>query len=297
MYLGGVLCGLAPGDAFDATLRQQLEYLDALCRADGTIPAIGDDDSGRVLTLDPSGPAAGSVLDLGFALVPGAPRREAPEGPAPDLLWVGGEKSYSKWCRMTPAARGAGWRSFPVVGVHVRRAGDWHVTAVSGPERSIGSGGHLHADVLSVVAHVGGAERILDPGTLTYAVDRDVRDRFRSSRLHSTIAIPGIEPRPFLRQFRTGPGRIAEFGSRAKRWCWSSSSRRVAAQRAGSPSTRRAGSASTTSWTRARPAQSRWDSCSARRHPRYASAARERSGSASATRVANCASNARPRLR
>lgn len=211
MFLGGVLCALAPGDAFDATLRSQLVYLDALCRADGTIPAIGDDDSGRVLPLDPPGPAARSVVDLGFALVPGAPRREAPEGPAPDLLWVGGESAYARWCRTAPAARGAGWRSFPVVGVHVRRAGDWHVTAVSGPERSIGSGGHLHADVLSIVAHVGGGERILDPGTLTYAVGRELRDRFRSSLLHSTIAIPGVEPRPFLRQFRTGPGRIADF--------------------------------------------------------------------------------------
>lgn len=211
MFLGGALCGLAPGDAFDDTLGRQLVYLDALCRADGTIPAIGDDDSGRVLPLDPQGPAARSVLDLGFALVPGAPRREAPEGPAPDLFWVGGEAAYARWRRTAPAARVAGWRSFPVVGVHVRRAGDWHVTAVSGPERSIGAGGHLHADVLSLVVHVGGVERVLDPGTLTYAVSRELRDRFRSARLHSTIAIPGAEPRPLLREFRTGPGRIADF--------------------------------------------------------------------------------------
>lgn len=211
MLLGGPLCGLAPGDAFDATVRSQLVYLDALCRADGTIPAIGDDDSGRVLPLDPSGPAARSVLDLGFALIPGAPRRDAPEGPAPDLLWVGGEAAYTKWCRTAPGSRDTNWRSFPTVGVHVRRTGDWHVTAISGPERSIGGGGHLHADVLSVVAHVGGAERVLDPGTLTYAVSREMRDRFRSARLHSTIAIPGVESRPLLREFRTGPGRIAEF--------------------------------------------------------------------------------------
>lgn len=211
MFLGGALCGLAPGDAFDAAIRSQLVYLDALCRTDGTIPAIGDDDSGRVLPLDPLGPAAPSVLDLGFALVPGAPRREAPEGPAPDLLWVGGGAAYAGWRQTAPTARPTGWRSFSKVGVHVRRAGDWHVTAVSGPERSIGSGGHLHADILSVVAHVGRAERVLDPGTLTYAVSREARDRFRSARLHSTIAIPGFEPRPLLREFRTGPGRIADF--------------------------------------------------------------------------------------
>jgi hypothetical protein len=211
MFLGGALCGLAPGDAFEASVRSQLVYLDALCRADGTIPAIGDDDSGRVLPLDPSGPAARSVLDLGFALIPGAPRRDTREGPAPDLLWVGGELGYAKWRRTEPAARPAGWRSFPAVGVHVRRAGDWHVTAVSGPERSIGGGGHLHSDVLSVVAHAGGAERVLDPGTLTYAASRELRDRFRSARLHSTIAIPGAEARPLVREFRTGPGRIAEF--------------------------------------------------------------------------------------
>lgn len=211
MFLGGALCGLAPGDAFWAMLRSQLAYLAALCRADGTIPAIGDDDSGRVLPLDPSGPAARSVLDLGFALVPGAPRRDTREGPAPDLLWVGGEEAHARWHRTVSEAPPAGWRSFPTVGVHVRRAGDWHVAAVSGPERSIGGGGHLHSDVLSVVAHVGGAERLLDPATLTYATSREVRDRFRSARLHSTIAIPEIEPRPLLRAFRTGPGLVADF--------------------------------------------------------------------------------------
>ena len=213
MFLGGLLCGFSPGEAFEATVRRQLAYLDALCRADGTIPPIGDDDSGRVLPLDPSGPAARSVLDLGFALVPGAPRRDAPDGPAPDLLWAGGEAAYARWRRAAPATRTAGWQSFPTVGIHVLRAGDWHVTAVSGPERSIPGGGHLHSDLLAVVAHARGAERVLDPGTLTYAGSREMRDRFRSARLHSTIAILGIEPRPLTREFRTGPGRIAEFRS------------------------------------------------------------------------------------
>lgn len=210
MFLGGLVCGLGRREGLDDALRAQLTYLDALCRSDGTIPAIGDDDSGRVLPLDPVGPAARSVLDLGFALVPEAPRRAGNDTPAPDLLWIGGNAAHERWRRTAPRAQPAGWRSFPTVGIHVQRAGGWHVTAVSGPARSIGGGGHLHSDVLSFTAFVGGAERVLDPGTLTYAVSRTLRDRYRSALLHSTIATPGTEARPLTREFRTGPGRVAE---------------------------------------------------------------------------------------
>jgi hypothetical protein len=53
------------------------------------------------------------------------------------------------------------------------------------------NGGHAHADALSIVLTIAGRPFLIDPGTASYTIDREARDRFRSTRLHNTLVLDG----------------------------------------------------------------------------------------------------------
>ena len=53
------------------------------------------------------------------------------------------------------------------------------------------NGGHAHADALSITLTVAGRLLFVDPGTACYTIDPARRDRFRSTRLHNTLALDG----------------------------------------------------------------------------------------------------------
>jgi hypothetical protein len=78
------------------------------------------------------------------------------------------------------------------------------------------SGGHGHADLLSVQLCVFGEPYIVDPGTAVYAADPALRDRLRCSAAHATAVVDGLSqaepdgpfawrqrPRARLRGFRS----------------------------------------------------------------------------------------------
>jgi len=203
MFVWGAAVSPSLSDAYHARVAAQLRYLDALCRPDGSIPRIGDDDSGRVACL--SSRDAPGVLDAGFALIRGAPRRRHSEEPTLDLLMTGGEDALDRWQSNERTQVSVGWRGFPNIGIYVREESDWQIIANAGPERCRAGGGHLHSDLMSIVAQTAGYEFLLDPGTLTYAGSRTARDSLRSVSAHSTLRPRDKEPRRLLEKFRTAP--------------------------------------------------------------------------------------------
>jgi hypothetical protein len=54
------------------------------------------------------------------------------------------------------------------------------------------SGGHGHADLLSVQASFGGHPYLVDPGTFRYTADDGWRSYYRSTGAHSTVDIDGV---------------------------------------------------------------------------------------------------------
>src|SRR5258708_38394441 len=54
------------------------------------------------------------------------------------------------------------------------------------------SGGHGHADLLSIQASFRGQPYIVDPGTFTYAPDEGWRSYYRSTAAHSTIELDQV---------------------------------------------------------------------------------------------------------
>ena len=54
------------------------------------------------------------------------------------------------------------------------------------------SGGHGHADLLSIQCAVFGEPYLADPGTYCYTADSDWRDFFRSSTAHTSVVVDGV---------------------------------------------------------------------------------------------------------
>ena len=193
-----IVVGEASGEAtigMRDALGRLATYLMHVARADGTLPLIGDDDGGRLLFLDrrpaddvrPTLGAAAALLgraDLAWAAGPA--RAEA--------CWLLGAQGFAALRALEPAVPTTGSRAFRDGGVFVMRDG-W------GPEASVAildcgvhgmlGGGHAHADLLSVDLTVGGTCVVRDPGTYTYTVSREERDRFRRAASHATVTVDG----------------------------------------------------------------------------------------------------------
>jgi hypothetical protein len=188
-YLLATLVARAAGDpaasALEASARQQSEYLRTLADDAGRLPLIGDDDGGQLFRFSDRGPADASVtLNVAASVLGNASLAVSP--PSADVFWILGK-------RPDIGLRGAAarWASrvFRDSGYVVSRTPDGGHLVFDAGRHGFLNGGHAHADALSVVLTVGREPLLVDPGTATYTMDREVRDRFRSSRMHNTLVL------------------------------------------------------------------------------------------------------------
>ncbi|MEZ5286657.1 MAG: alginate lyase family protein [Vicinamibacterales bacterium] len=149
------------------------------------LPLIGDDDGGSLFPI-----CTGDTADAGPSLALAAAVLDAPglagTRPHEEVAWM-----YGALPVVPPTAPSHGLEILPDSGYAVSRTtrGDHLVMDVG----ALGylNGGHAHADALSVVLTVAGRPLFIDPGTACYTVDRDRRDRFRSTGYHNTAVLDG----------------------------------------------------------------------------------------------------------
>jgi hypothetical protein len=79
------------------------------------------------------------------------------------------------------------------------------------------TGGHAHADALSVSLFGGGRELLLDPGTFTYNSAPEWREYFRSTQAHNTVRIDGRDQAESAGTFRWNTRWRAKPGFRTER--------------------------------------------------------------------------------
>ena len=190
--------GIAVPDALRERVRQMVEFLLAIRRPDGTIPAIGDDDGGTLLPMD--GRATGDVRGLFGVAAAIFGRRDfawGAEGLTPDVAWLLGPAGVRAFDDLPPAAPASDpSQVFPSGGYASMRSGwgpDAHHAIVDiGPLGCPVSGGHGHADLLSIQCSIFGEPCLVDAGTYALAADAPWRDYFRGTSAHSTVVIDGV---------------------------------------------------------------------------------------------------------
>jgi hypothetical protein len=93
-----------------------------------------------------------------------------------------------------------------------RSPGGVHAVMHAGPHGYM-NGGHAHADALSMTVSLQGVPLLVDPGTGCYTADRQVRDRFRSTKSHNALTVDGrsqsIPHGPFHWKHRAGTTLLA----------------------------------------------------------------------------------------
>ena len=176
-------------------LGQMLEFVMHMTRPDGTMPLLGDDDGGRVLMLGSDsyrsyrdGLCSGTVLF-------GREDFKAQAGLfCEETLWLLGKDAWPIFNSLSPQQPSDCSKAYKDAGYFVQRSGwadrDTHVTFDCG---GLGkpSGGHGHADALSLTLFTGGHEFLIDPGTSVYNCAPELRNYFRSTRAHNTVIVDG----------------------------------------------------------------------------------------------------------
>lgn len=170
-----------------------LDHLMYITRPDGTTPLFGDDDGGRLFTLDRRAlNDFRGALSTGAALFRRSDYKYVADGTAEETLWLLGPDGLRE-LDLIEAREPAGQSvAFEDGGYYVMRDG-WNATSNylrfdCGPHGTLNCG-HAHADALSFDLAALGRTILVDPGTYTYTGSKEMRDWFRSSEAHNTLTL------------------------------------------------------------------------------------------------------------
>ncbi len=220
-------CGWSVPGAVGEGVMRMLDFMLALRQPDGALPAIGDGDGGSLLPLaERAARDLRGTFSTAAAWFGRADYAWAAGGLAPETLWLLGDGGADAFRALEPRPPGErGSRLFAHGGYAVMRNGwgrDAHQLIFDvGPLGCPVSGGHGHADLLSIQCSIFGEPVIVDPGTGVYA-EPTWRNHLRSSSAHSTVTVDGEEQarpagpfrwegRPQARPLRWIPGPQLDF--------------------------------------------------------------------------------------
>ena len=178
------------GAGYEEKLARMARFLSAVCGPDRLLPMIGDEDGGRLFHPygEPGHFGRATLATCGALLGSGEWAYMAGDIEEQAAWWLG-ERVVGKSCPGRPAEA---FLRFPQSGIIVNERGGLHIVFDAG-EIGSGSGGHSHADALSVVVRHDGEELLTDRGTFTYVGDLAERDRFRGAAAHNTVRVAGCD--------------------------------------------------------------------------------------------------------
>ena len=187
-------------------LSAMAHYTREMTKADGRVPQLGDNDNGRWFQLseiDPSGANPAVPRDysdhrhlLGLAgrlLGDGVLCGAAGECLNEARLFVGDGLDRAETVGVPAVQRQGEGLHYTKSGFAVFKGRYYHL-AICG--RSTAHG-HAHNDLLSFELQIRGCDIIVDGGSYCYSPSAEWRNRFRSTRAHSTLSIEGEEQNTF----------------------------------------------------------------------------------------------------
>ena len=184
------LNGIPTPKSFEDTLEKMLTALCVLGRG-GTPARFGDDDGGRLFDgrrnrsqhlMDP--------LATGAILFHRGDFKTAAGGLREETLWLLGAEGVREWDGLREAEVSRESTALPDSGLYLLAAGKSQIAVDAGP-LGAQSGGHGHADALSVCLASNGHSLLIDPGTYEYIGPGNDRNLFRGTAMHNTVGIDG----------------------------------------------------------------------------------------------------------
>ncbi len=190
--------GIAVSETTMTQLQRMMDFLLALRRPDGSLPQIGDADGGWLLPMvRRSSDDYSPLFSVAATLFNRADLAWAAGTFTPEAHWLtglGGREQFQQLKAAPPATRGID--RFETGGYVVMRSGwgskDHQLILDAGPLGCSASGGHGHADLLSVQCSAFGENYLVDAGTGSYVANSEWRNYFRSSCAHSTVMIDNL---------------------------------------------------------------------------------------------------------
>lgn len=180
--------GAERSSSLSLVIRRMCDAIDGYASTMGVVPQFGDNDSGRLHSLHMRDDLDQRyLLGLGGAI---CGIDYVPE--TPEEVWVTGPRTSPAVPRALPPVA-----VLPDAGIVTIRRGRAQLSTICGKNGQAGRGGHSHNDKLSFVLFVDGAGTIVDPGTYEYTRDVQVRQLFRSTAFHSTLALDDAEQSRF----------------------------------------------------------------------------------------------------
>lgn len=211
-----ILAGLnddTPPPSFQERLTLLLDHLMYITKPDGETPLYGDDDGGRLLTLDEAAPTDfRSTLRAGAALFKRGDYKyvgllESDKGAkeihesevafdrvasVEETAWLLGTEGAAAFDALIGHPPQTESRRFQASGYCVMRD-DWTARAnymlIDGGAHGTKGGAHAHADALSFELAACGRTLLVDPGTYTYTKSLELRDAFRGTAAHNTLIV------------------------------------------------------------------------------------------------------------
>jgi Heparinase II/III-like protein/Heparinase II/III N-terminus len=184
--------GMAIPAEFDQTVQRMLNALFVLGRA-GAVPAIGDDDGGRVFDgrrneqrhlLDP--------LATGAVLYRRGDFKSVARMPHEEMLWLLGPKGLFEFESLPTVEAGDDSVALANSGYYLMADADSrHQLVIDCGPLGWRNAGHGHADALSVTLIRNQRTLLMDPGTFEYVGNSGERGRLRGTGAHNTVLVDG----------------------------------------------------------------------------------------------------------
>lgn len=180
-------------------LEKMFEFIRDITKPNGLVPFFGDADDGRLIIFSKYSSwirkdfrhilaIAGEYFDRDDFRYYGTLYKE-------DALWAVG--SVKKGILIPPKLSSC---SYEEGQYFVLRNDRIYCMIASGELSFKGQGGHSHNDQLSFELNVDGEDFIIDPGVFVYTADIDMRNLYRSTIVHNTVYIEGIEQNDFTQE-------------------------------------------------------------------------------------------------
>jgi hypothetical protein len=191
-FLHAAVLAMNNGIPLPPEFEQKLQkMLDALCLlgSNGYVPRFGDDDGGRLFDgrrnrtehlLDP--------LATGAILFGRGDFKTVAQGLREETVWLLGTAGVAEFDRIEPKPIEPASNALLKAGFHVMSDPQVRTTVDAGP-LGAGTGGHGHADALSLVMADAKGPLLIDPGTLEYIGSGPERNQYRGTAAHNTLVV------------------------------------------------------------------------------------------------------------